>query len=639
MLTQLEITSRKTVLNGKLYGAVGAYEVLCGSAWFSLDPNHKQNEAIVDLNLATVDESGRVIFRADVHLLKPVDVSRGNRTVFYNVVNRGRKNILPMFNLSTGSNMPETAAHFGDGFLMRQGYTIAACGWQADVPSEAEGAVNLMTLDAPIVDVMGPVSCEIVVDAETDLHSLGSRYHKPYEPVEDGDAVLTVRAYPYDEAEEIGRDQWSFDRLGDGRAAIRFPRGFEPGRIYNLIYTGKNPTVMGTGFAATRDFVSFLKYGTDGNPLGNAIERAYAFGSSQSGRFLRHMLYEGFNGDEAGRKVFDGVFANVAGGARGSFNHRFAQPSRHASAHFDALYPTEQFPFTDLPQIDKETREAGGLLDRCDAAGVTPRIFYTNTSTEYWNRGASLIHTDVRGQEDVEVHPSVRVYHFASTKHGPGDVPTKPGRAVPPNPVNFRYAERALLVALDRWVREGVIPPESRYGRIADGSLVDADDLKFPTIPNLRSPRRMRRPLRLNWGDRWDERIIDLEPPEKGRPFGVRVPQVDRDGNEVAGIRMPEVVAPLGTFTGWRYRQRGATDALVGLDGMWVPFARDEDEREGDSRLSIAQRYGSREAYLGCVAQAARELVGERLMLREDVDLALERAGAMYDWIMMEAGD
>lgn len=639
MLTQLEITSRKTVLDGKLYGAVGAYEALCGSAWFALDPNHKQNEAIVDLNLAPVDENGRVIFRADVHLLKPVDVARGNGTVFYNVVNRGRKNILPMFNLAMGANMPETAAHFGDGFLMRQGYTIAACGWQADVPSEAEGATNLMTLGAPVVDVTGPVSCEIVVDAKTDLHSLGSRYHDPYEPVEDGDAELSVRAYPYDEAEEIGRDQWSFDRLKDGRAAIRFPQGFEPGRVYNLVYTGKNPTVMGTGFAATRDFISFLKYGTDGNPLGNAIERAYAFGSSQSGRFLRHMLYEGFNGDEAGQKVFDGVFANVAGGARGSFNHRFAQPSRHASAHFDALYPTEMFPFTDLSQIDPETGKRGGLLDRCDAAGVTPHIFYTNTSTEYWNRSASLVHTDVNGQEDVEVHPLVRVYHFASTKHGPGDVPQKPRQTVPPNPVNFRYAERALLVALDRWVREGVAPPESRYGRIADGSLVDAGDLKFPAIPDLQSPVRMRRPLRLNWGNRWNEGIIDCEPPEKGRPFGVRVPQVDRDGNEIAGIRMPEVVAPLGTFTGWRYRQRGVTDALVGLDGMWVPFARDEDDREGDSRVSIAQRYGSREAYLECVARAAQKLVEERLMLREDVDRAVERAGEMYDWVMGSVKD
>ncbi len=643
MLTQLEITSRKTVLNGKSFGAVGAYEALCGHARFAIDPNRKQNRAIVDLNLAPVDENGRVIFRSDVYVLKPVDVVRGNGTVFYNVVNRGRKNILPMFNLATGSNMPDTAAHFGDGFLMRQGYTVAACGWQADVPSEAAGNPHLMTLDAPMVDAVGPVSCEIVVDAKTDLHSLGSRYHVPYEPVQEGDAVLTVRAYPYCEPEAIGRAQWMFDRLKDGRAAIRFPQGFDPGRIYNLVYTAKNPTVMGTGFAATRDFVSFLKYETEDNPLGGAIERAYAFGSSQSGRFLRHMLYEGFNRDEAGQQVFDAIFANVAGGARGSFNHRFAQPSRHASAHFDALYPTEWFPFTDLPQTDPQTQERGGLLDRCDAAGVTPRIFYTNTSTEYWNRSASLIHTDVSGQEDVAIHPSVRIYHFASTKHGPGEVPEKPRRTVPPNPVNFRYAARALFVALDRWVRAGVEPPESRYGRISDGSLVDAADLKFPTIPkrcttasavHLQSPARMRRPLRLNWGNRWDEGIIDWEPPEKGRPFGVRVPQVDEDGNEVAGIRLPEVTAPLGTFTGWCYRQHGATDALVGLDGMWVPFARDEDERKGDARQSIAKRYRTREAYLGDVVQAALELVDERLMLREDVPRVVERAGAMYNWVM-----
>lgn len=634
MLTRLEITSRETVLEGKSFGAVGAYETLCGNAWFAVDSEHECNRAIVDLGLVSVDETGEVTFRADFYLLKPVDVVRGNGTVFYNVVNRGRKGALAVFNLSTGSNMPSEEAHFGDGFLMQEGYTVAACGWQADVPPQAEDALHLMTLDAPVVDVTGPVSCEIIVDEKMDLHSLGSRYHHPYEPVEDGAAVLTVRAYPYDEAEDIDRGRWAFDRLPDGRAAIRFAEGFEPGLIYNLVYTGKNPTVMGTGFAATRDFLSFLKYETEGNPLGDAIESVYSFGSSQSGRFLRHMLYEGFNQDEAGRQVMDGVFANVAGGARGSFNHRFAQPSRHASAHFDALYPTELFPFTDLPQTDPETEEQRGLLDRCDAAGVTPRIFYTNTSTEYWNRGSSLSHTDAMGETDVPVHPSVRIYHFASTKHGPGDVPKKPLKASPPNPVNFRYAQRALLVALDRWVREGIEPPESRYGRVSDGTLVDATDVNFPTIPNLSLPKRMRRPLRLDWGDRWGDGVIDREPPIKGKPWGVRVSQVDEDGNEVAGIRMPEVVAPLGTFTGWRFRTNGATDALIGLDGMWVPFAQHETQREGDSRRSISDRYRSREEYLGFVAQAALVLVQELFMLDADVGRVVERAGAMYDWVM-----
>ena len=634
MLTHLEIEDRKTVLGGQDFGAVGAYEALCGSAWFALAPHHDLNKAIVDLNIAPVDGEGKVTFRATAYILKPVDAVRGNGTVFYNVVNRGRKNLLPMFNLATGSNLPEPAAHFGDGFLMRQGYTIAACGWQADVPPEAGDAKHLMTLDAPRVDVTGSVACEIIVDEKTDLHSLGSRYHHPYEPLEDGHATLTVRSYPYDEAEEIGRDQWSFDRLSDGRAAIRFSHGFAPGLIYNLVYTGKNPPVMGTGFAATRDFISFLKYEIDGNPLGNAIARAYAFGSSQSGRFLRHMLYEGFNQDESGRQVLDGVFANVAGGARGSFNHRFAQPSRHSSAHFDVFYPTESFPFTDLPQTDDETGKRGGLLDRCDKTGVTPRIFYTNTSTEYWNRAASLNHTDVDGQVDVEVHPWVRIYHFASTKHGPGDVPQQPRQTEPPNPVDFRYAERALLLALDRWIREGVDPPKSRHGRIADGSLVDAVDLNFPTIPGLKKPERMRRPLRLNWGDRWNEGIIDLAPPEMGRALGVRVSQLDEDGNEIAGIRMPEVAAPLGTYTGWRYRTRGATDALVGLEGIWLPFRRNEDERGEDSRRSITERYHSREEYLGFVSLAALKLVGVGFMLHADVGRSIERAGQLYDWLM-----
>lgn len=640
MLTRLDIVSRTPVLNGKSFGAVGPYEALVGSAWFAVDPRSAHNRAIVDLALAPVNAQGHVSCRADFHVLKPVDAARGNGAVLYNVVNRGRHGFLSVFNLASGANRPEMAAHFGDGFLMREGYAVAACGWQADVPPEAPGEVHLLTLDAPSVSVTGPVACEILVDEKTHLHSLGSRYHRPYEPADmhQADASLTVRAYPYDAPQSIARQRWTFDRLPDGRAAICFDEGFEPGLIYNLVYTGRDPVVMGMGFAATRDFLSFLKYDTgDKNPLGGAIRRVYAFGSSQSGRFLRHLLYLGFNADERDRKVMDGVIANVAGGARGSFNHRFAQPSRHASAHFDVFYPTEQFPFTDLPQEDAETGAQGGLLDRCDATGMTPRVFYTNTSTEYWNRSASLVHTDVTGGEDVAIHPSVRVYHFACTQHGPGDVPTKPRADFPPNPVNFRYGLRALLVALDAWVREGTEPPDSRVGQVSDGTLVDIAAVRFPKMPGVPRPARMRVPLRLDWGGRWDDGVIDREPPGMGKAFGVRVPQVDADGNEVAGIRMPEVVAPLGTFTGWRFRpvSQGAPDALVGLQGMWVPFARNRAERlADDDRLAIAERYKSREDYLGYVAQAALALVAQRLMLPQDVPDVLARTGAMYDWAM-----
>jgi len=637
MLTRLEVFSQEPVLQGKTFGAVGAYEALIGKAWFAVDPKLACNIPVVDLHLAPVDEAGFVTCSADFHVLKPVDATRGNGAAFYNVVNRGRHTVLATFNLAAGANRPQQANHFGDGFLMREGYTVAACGWQADVPPEAEGEQNLLTLDVPKVDVTGPVACEILVDEPTRLHSLGSRYHHPYEPAdkEEQEATLTVRAYPYDAPKTIARDRWTFDRLADGRAAIRFDEGFEPGLLYNLVYTGKDPMVMGLGFVVTRDFLSFLKYGEAGNPLTGAINRVHAFGSSQSGRFLRHMMYQGFNQDEAGRKVMDGILANVAGGGQGSFNHRFAQPSRHSSAHSDVFYPTEQFPFNDLPQTDSVIGQSDGLLGVCDRDDVTPKVFYTNTSTEYWNRGASLTHTDILGQKDADVHPLVRIYHFASTQHGPGDVPVNASVDLPPNPVNFRYGLRALLVALDEWVRDGVTPPQSCYGKIADGTLVALPEVKWPKIPDMPIPKRIRQPMRLNWGDRWSEGIIDLEPAEMGKPYPVLLPQVDEDGNELLGIRMPDVAVPLGTFTGWRYRTpaMGASDALAGLAGMWIPFARTEDDRVGDDRLSLAARYQSRDAYLGQVVLAAMDLVDKRLMVREDVSHAVARAAKMYDWM------
>ncbi|MCZ6636347.1 MAG: alpha/beta hydrolase domain-containing protein, partial [bacterium] len=324
----------------------------------------------------------------------------------------------------------------------------------------------------------------------------------------------------------------------------------------------------------------------------------------------------------------------------GSFNHRFAQPSRHSSGHTDVFYPTEQFPFNDLPQTDSVTGKTVGLLDRCEAQGVTPRIFYTNTSTEYWNRGASLVHTDVAGAQDVALPECVRVYHFASTQHGPGEIPAGARETWPPNPVNFRYVLRALLVAMDAWVRDGEAPPESRYGSISEGTLVRAAAVSFPKIPEVDLLKRMRVPLRLNHGDSWKEGTISKEPPDLGAPYGVLVPALDIDGNEVTGIRMPEELVPLGTFTGWRFRpaNHGASDAMVGLAGMWVPFARTEVEREtrADSRPSVEARYANQEAYVGCVARAALELVEARLILPQDVTQVLRRAEKMYTWVMEE---
>ena len=349
----------------------------------------------------------------------------------------------------------------------------------------------------------------------------------------------------------------------------------------------------------------------------------------------------GFNQDEEERQVFDGLIVNVAGAGRGSFNHRFAQPSRHSSAHFDVFYPTEQFPFSDDPQTDGSTGEQGGLLDRCRQQGTTPKLFYFNTSTEYWNRGASLIHTTADGGTDVEPPAEVRIYHVAGSQHGPAELPTGP-EPLPGNPVNFRLVHRALLVALDLWVRKGVEPPPSRYGKIADGTLVDPGGagLEWPQMPGLPRPTQWRRPCRLDYGSQWGEGVITNEPPLVGAPYPVLVPAVDGDGNEVAGILLPEVAVPLGTFTGWRFRgaAMGARWALVGLAGTWLPFAATAAMATAcaDTRLAIAERYRDQEDYVDCCVAVAQVLVKERLVLERDIPLVNERAGKMYQWVVQQ---
>ena len=651
MLKQLTVTSRAIVLEGKPFGEAGAYEQIYGSATFAVDPAHTLNRGVVDIDRAPVNDKGLVECRADVWILKPADVGRGNGNLLYHVVNRGRKGVLATYNLAESSNRPHTAGHFGDGFLLEQGYTIGACAWQADVPPSAPDAPDLMTLDVPVPThgghpITGPVGCEILVDGPTELHSLGSRYHLPYEVAEgtEAAAVLTVRERPYEDPEPVDRGAWSFDRLPDGRPAIRFPSGFTPGLIYHLVYTGRDPRVMGLGFVTTRDFVSHLKYG--GESVADpdlCLERAYAFGSSQSGRFLRHLLYEGYNEDECGRQVLDGVVANVAGGAMGSFNHRFAQPSRHASAHFDVFYPTEQFPFTDSPQDDPLTGRSAGLLGRCEASGMVPKVFYTNTSTEYWNRSASLGHTDVEGGADVDVHPSVRIYHFAGAQHGPAGLPDGPNE-LPGNPVDTHLPHRALLVALDEWVREGREPPDSAHGRIADGTLVPHDRLRaaWPLHQVLSFPELPRDPRRLDHGPRWAEGIIDFEPPEAGQPYALLLPAVDEDGNETAGIRLPEVAVPLGTFTGWRLRPAaaGAAWAIVGLSGSWLPLSRSEreDGEASDPRPPVGRRYRDAEDYVARCVAVAEGLVEGRVLLARDLDRVAQRARRMYEWVMGESG-
>ena len=459
------------------------------------------------------------------------------------------------------------------------------------------------------------------------------------------DNVLTVRSARLGPREIVPRDRWRFARLDDGRLVddpthIHLAGGFQRGKIYELVYRARDPVVVGIGLAAVRDVISWARYDSRSE---FPVTAAIGAGISQSGRFLRHFLYQGFNTDEAGRKVFDGLLVHTAGAGRGSFNHRFAQPSRDAHRFSAFFYPTDLFPFTSRTQTDPETGIADGLLARsADHPDQWPKIVVTNTGYEYWGRAASLIHTSPDGRVDVTPLPNERVYHLAGGQHFIGGFPPttseRAGRAYRGNPLDFQVTLRALLARLVEWVVDGRAPPASVYPTLAAGTLVSIDALKFPRIPDVRAPSVIHQAHRVDYGPRWAAGIITREPPGIGAPFPALVSQVDADGNEVAGVRGVELLAPLATYTPWQLRGGHGSDAaeLVDFLGTYVPLPRTDTERQrwSDSRLSLERRYADKREYRATAARAAESLVAAGLLLREDVPRVLERADQHWDWIM-----
>jgi hypothetical protein len=369
-----------------------------------------------------------------------------------------------------------------------------------------------------------------------------------------------------------------------------------------------------------------------------ALDRALGFGISQSGRFLRTYLYYGFNEDESHRRVFDGVIAHVAGGGRGSFNHRFAQASRDAHPYLNFFYPTDIFPFTDRAQVDFRTGVNDGLLVFQELEHL-PKVFYTNSSYEYWGRAASLIHTSIDGREDAKLLDNVRIYHFSGSQHGPAGFPPKvTSGQQKSNPMDFRWAMRALLVSMDRWTTHEAEPPASRYGRIEDDTLVSPDGLDFPDLPGVDRHARIHKAYRADYGEEFrSDGIVAKEPPEIGDAYPMMVPAVDADGNEKAGISLPEHSVPLATYTGWNVfnESSGPTHVLSNMQGSFIPFPRTASERKKtlDPRLSIEERYPSREHYLGLVAEAALALIDDGYLLGEDLPAILSQAGEHWDYI------
>jgi hypothetical protein len=525
-VVRVEINDRRPFAEGQSFGATGPYEAIRGRLHFQVDPEHPANDRITDLELAPRNEQGKVEFWSDFFLLKPADPLRGNRRLLYDVTNRGNLLSLWTFNEGERTNDPRTSEHAGNGFLLRKGYTLLWSGWNGDV---VDDGTDRLLVGLPIAyedgePVRGRIHLEISVDEPERSWTFGwspwgvaAAY--PTVDVDDPEATLTKRPRRSEPGTKVARERWKFarweaesERVEPDPRSLYVEGGLRPGWLYDLTYTAQGPRVAGLGMAAIRDAVSFFRHegnnaGDKPNPLAGALDYAYLFGISQSGRLVNHFIYDGFNADAEDRIVFEGAIAHVAGSGRGLFNQRFGLATLYATQHRDNLAGSEAFPMATVHQRDPMTGEEGDILARARKSGHVPKLFFVQSSTEYWSRGASLLHTDVEGMRDVEPDPNVRIYLTAGSQHLGTGPHTRGIGQQPRNILDDRTPVlRALLVAMDRWAGEGVDPPESRYPRIADGTLVPVQEFgkAFPKIPGVNTPAACYAPLRLDLGPRWE---------------------------------------------------------------------------------------------------------------------------------------
>ena len=643
-VTRLEVHSIRPFAGGAVFGDTGPYRQIDGIVHLAVDPNHPANEVITDIKLAPQDAAGRAHCSADFTILQPEDPSRGSHRLVFDVVNRGNPTILTNLN-SAGQRLGA-----GNGFLMRHGYTVVWCGWQYDVPPDAPGLVKAYVPEALHPDgapISGRISVAFQPHRVIHTHSLADRLHKPHPAadINDLDAVLVVREYQDGPDAVIPRDRWAFARL-DGEEVVPdsrylyYSEGFQPGKVYELTYTTTGADVVGLGMLAPRDLVSFLRYGSadDGNPCAGDIEHAFTFGRSQSGGFLRRFIYCGLTQDEQDRPVFEGLIPLVAGSGRGEMNQRFGQPSTPARPSAG-----RSFPFHDTRQTDPDSGRTDGLLARLDAAGKTPKILLTNTSAEYWSGHASLIHTTMDGAADLPPSDNVRIYLYAGTQHGPGqlnlfdvDVREGPKGQQLDNSVDYRPLLRAALKNVERWAIDGVEPPASSHPRLDDGTAVPAPELEatFRSLPGVNFPEVLKHVHRADFGPDAPNGLVQPAP-TSNEPYPNFVPAVDADGNEVAGIRLPDLAVPLATYAGWnlRHPDSGAPGQIMPQIGSTIPFPATRDDREatGDPRPSIEERYASKDDYLVRVREAAQSLIDARYLLPEDLETVTDQAAQRYE--------
>ena len=611
-VVDFKIQSTEPVFDGQAYGNAGTYERIDALATIAINPKTPGNAVIVGLDKAPKDKNGDVVFSTEVSILRPTDEAGRSPFLFYEVVNRGRNLSFQLLADSHSADIPSKAEDAGDGFVLEHGDTVVWNGWQPGLPDK------LMNITLPVEQgVTGISREEIIFDKPGKTGKLELTY--PAANLDPAKAKLTVRTNEADKA--TTPKGLSFKYVSETEIEITRPADAPAGAIYEFVYKAKDPVPAGLGMAAIRDVVSFLR-GNPGheasNPL-SGIEHTVGMGISQSGRLMRDLIYQGFNADEGGKQVFDGVMAHIAGSRKTYTNYAFAQPGRYSRQHEDHDFPGDQFPFTYVTMKDPISGKTDGILKKCEETKTCPKIMQSDSSTEFWQARAYLLSTSPDGKTALTMPDNVRLYFIAGTQHyslWDAKPATKEEGAYPTNPLSPTPILRALYDDMEAWIADGTEPPAGRYPSVADGGLVPVADLAYPKIEG--------KPLapKYNVLQVMDHAKV---PPVRGKAYPELVPAIDADGNPQGGVQQPRLAVPLGTYEGWNPRTEGyAKGELYSTNGSFIAFP--AAPTKGDSRTSLADRYESKDAYLAKVKEAAEDLVRDRLMRAEDVATTLKYA-------------
>lgn len=627
-IVRFEVDEVVPAYGGQAFADVGQYEVVRGTAYGELNPSLPGNAVIADIDLTPRNAEGKVEYSTNVEILRPVDSERGNRRMFFEVLNRGNKLSPEVFNGSGDGNNLTAAESAGAGYLLRKGYSVVWAGWQSSKNISSGNNRMMASLPEPVNPDGTPITGltnmpHIFNDIDSDTIPL--LYN--ISDMEAEDSKLLIYNKSGVDPVEVPRDAWSFvdERTAKIDRQHPFLQDYDAGAQYNVVYTAKNPDVSGVGLAIVRDLASFLQHNdSDQNPLDGMVDTALGYGSSQSARMLKEFLYAGFNQGEDGKQVFDGLHLNISGAHTMALNERFGDANLTGRAYERYALAAFWFPFTYGIHTDPLTGGQDGLLSSCLESRTCPKIMHTDSGNEAWGKAASLVTTDGAGN-DIDLPDNVRVYYMAGTQHGPESLPLTTGYCQQlRNPNDWNPINRAIFEALDQWATIGKEPPESSYPRVSDGTLapsIPQDVLGFPEIP----------------GVTYNGQINVIGVPDKSdypytygtERYVVLAPRTDADGNDVAGIRTVEILAPAGTYTGWALRKTGfAENEECQLNGQYIPFAETKADRmaSGDPRLSLEERYESEEAHTRAAQDAASGLVAAAFLLSEDVDDAVARA-------------